>query len=165
MQALKLLLVEISPFLRLFKRLFTLAAEFLKLGFSGGNIVLPKLLKNGPRLGVQLLDFFALGGELAAFGLDAAQGGGKFPLHLRQCLLRDGLAAHGALHPRRQAVVDMLGSLELHTEPVDTLLRLGQCGGILALVGVRLAAGQLLSCGVNLKIQVCRIGNHWILPL
>ena len=57
-QALKLLLVEISPFLRLFKRLFALAAEFLKLGFSGGNIVLPKLLKNGPRLGVQLLDFF-----------------------------------------------------------------------------------------------------------
>ena len=106
-----------------------------------------------------------MGGELAAFGLDAAQGSSKFPLHLRQGLLCDGLAAHRALHPCFQAVVDVLGLLEFHTELVDACLRLGQRVGILALVGVCLAAGHLLSHGPNLGIQAFRVGNLRFFPL
>ena len=164
-QALKLLLAEISLFLGLFHGLCALAAEFLQLGFTGGNVVLPVLLKNGPRLGVQLLDFLELGGKLAAFGLDAAQGSSKFPLHLRQGLLCDGLAAHRALHPCFQTVVDVLCLLEFHTELVDACLRLCQRVGILALVGVCLAAGHFFSHGPNLGIQAFRVGNLRFFPL
>ena len=59
----------------------------------------------------------------------------------------------------------MLGALELHAEPLDAFLRLSQRSGVFALVGICLAAGQLFCYGLNLSIQVFRVGNLRGFPL